>query len=355
MRALDLLQRLSHRQRRTLAAMLAGVVVLVVVLANQPSQSSAGHREVQAAAAALGGGGGVTNVVTPRPTPLPALKLIHARPSFTDESSQHPGAPKVDAAAGILVDASTGAVLWQRDMHASRPPASTTKMLSALVALQNFDPDRVVTVTDEALHQAGDETVVGLKAGQQLTVHELLDGMLLASGNDAADAMAIDTVGMDVFVNAMNQQVAALGLHDSHFVTPVGLDDPQQRASAYDLAAIAATAVASFPMFRQIVATTDMVLPASPQHPQFDLSNLNKLLHIYPAASGIKPGYTGDAGPCEVGMAERDGHRLIAVLLNAPQLYSDARALLDWGFVQEGMASLIPTPTPSAAVAKKKP
>ena len=325
---IDLALRLSQRQRRALATILTAVVVVVVVVANQPSASDAAHPTaepvaVQAAAA-----------VSARPTPLPVLRLIHTHVTFSDDTAQHPGAPRVDAAAGILVDTTTGAILWQRDMHRALPPASTTKVLSTLVALANFDPDRLVTITPEALRQAGDETVMGLKAGNQLTVHELLDGMLMVSGNDAATAMAVDTVGMAVFVNTMNHQLAALGLHDSHFTTPVGLDDPNQRASAYDLAAIAAVDAAQFPVFRDIVSHTEIDLPASAQHPAFSLANLNRLLKIYPAATGIKPGYTGDAGACLIGMAERDGHRLISVLLNAAALYTDTRALLDWGFAQ---------------------
>jgi D-alanyl-D-alanine carboxypeptidase (penicillin-binding protein 5/6) len=338
-----LIRRLTNRQRRALASALAALVVVVVVVANQPSSLSAARPHVQPAAAHAA----VAAVVTPRATPLPALKLLHSRVAFSDDTAQHPGAPKVEAAAGILVDAGTGSILWSRDPHGARPPASTTKVLSTLVALENLDPDQMVTVTAEALHQAGDETVMGLRAGNQLTVRELLDGMLTVSGNDAATALAVDTVGMDVFVNAMNQQVAALGLHDSHFTTPVGLDDPGQRASAYDLAAIAATDAAQFPLFRQIVSQTEIDLTGSPRHPDFYLGNLNRLLKIYPAATGIKPGFTGDAGACLIGMAERDGHRLITVLLDASQLYTDSRALLDWGFVQEGMPSLLPTPTPA--------
>jgi len=347
---MPLLQRvphLTHRQRRSLAAVAATLVVVVVVVANQPSASSAANPQARPAAARAIEGGGVTNVVTPLPTPLPVLKLIHTRIAFSDDTAAHPGAPKVDAVAGILLDADTGSILWARDPHTARPPASTTKVLSTMVALDNLDPDQVVTISDDALHQAGDETVMGLKPGNRLTVRELLDGMLTVSANDAATALAADTVGTAAFVNAMNQQVSALGLRDSHFVTPVGLDDPQQLASPYDLAAIAAVDADRFPLFRQIVSQTEIDLPASAQHPEFDLVNLNRLLKIYPAADGIKPGYTGDAGACLIGMAERDGHRLISVLMNAKQLYTDSRALLDWGFVQEGLPSLLPTPSPA--------
>jgi serine-type D-Ala-D-Ala carboxypeptidase (penicillin-binding protein 5/6) len=342
MRSLHLIRRLSQRQRRVLAATLGIAFLVVVVVANQPSAGSLAHPQARAAAAHQLGR--VQSV--PRSTPVPLLNVVKQHVAFEDATAQHSGAPAVQADTGILVDTDTGAILWARNPHQPHAPASTTKVLSSLVALQNFSPDRVVEITGDALHQAGDETRMGLAAGNQLTVRELLEGMLLVSGNDAADAMAVDTVGMESFVATMNHQVEALGLHDSHFVTPVGLDDPAQKASAYDLAAIASVDVTHFPVFRQIVAQTDVTLPASPLHPEFDLGNLNRLLRIYPAADGIKPGWTGDAGACLIGMAERDGHRLISVLLGAPQLYTDSRALLDWGFVQEGLPSLLPTPTP---------
>ncbi len=342
MRSLHLLQRLSQRQRRALAAVAAVAFLAIVVVANQPSGGDGVHQQARAAAAHTVS----RSEAEPRATPVPVLGLVHQHVSFTDESALHSGAPNVHADSGILVDLDTGAILWERNPHQPRPPASTTKVMSALVALENFAPDRVVTVTADALHQAGDETKMGLVAGNRLTVQELLDGMFTVSANDAADALAVDTVGLDSFVATMNRQVAALGLHDSHFTSPVGLDDPQQLASAYDLAAIASVDVARFPLFRQIVSQTEIDLPASPAHQAFFLGNLNRLLRIYPAATGIKPGYTGDAGACLVGMAERDGHRLISVLMNAGQLYTDSRDLLDWGFVQEGMPSLLATPTP---------
>jgi len=334
--------RLSRRHRRTLAATAGTAVLAIVVLANQPSARDAAHPQARAAAARPVGR---ADTGPPR-TPAPVLALLHRHVAFTDETAAHRGAPAVDALAGILVDVDTGAILWARNPHQALPPASTTKVLSSLVALENFAPDMLVTVTADALHQAGDETRMGLVVGNRLTVRELLSGMLLVSGNDAADAMAVDTAGMDPFVAAMNRQLEALGLHDSHFVTPVGLDDPAQLASAYDLAAVAATDVTTFPVFRQIVSQTYAALPASDLHQEFDLTNLNRLLRIYPAATGIKPGWTGDAGACLVGMAERDGHRLISVLLNSSRVYTDSRDLLDWGFVEEGLPSLLPPPTP---------
>ncbi|MDQ6847395.1 MAG: D-alanyl-D-alanine carboxypeptidase [Candidatus Dormibacteraeota bacterium] len=264
-------------------------------------------------------------------------------------AATRPAPPVLHVRSGILVDIDSNAVLWQLDPHAHLPPASTTKILTALVALANFNPDRKVTLTPQAVQLAWDETRMGLSAGQTLTVRELLIGMLLVSGNDAANGVALGTVGMERFVGAMNAQVDALGLHDSHFTSPVGLDDPQQYSSAYDLAAIGTAAVRTYPLFRDIVAMRTADLAAAPGHPEFFLQSINLLLAMYPPATGIKPGWTGDAGYCEVAMAVRDGHRLISVLLNAPYSYSQSRRLLDWGFVQEGLPSTLPTPTPSAA------
>lgn len=252
--------------------------------------------------------------------------------------------PLVHAAGGILVDIDANTILWQHDAHAQLPPASTTKILTALVALANFSPAREVTITPSDVKLAWDESRMGLVAGQIFTVQELLTGMLLVSGNDAATAIAENTVGLERFVGAMNAQVSALGLHDSHFTTPVGLQDPAQYSSAYDLAAISTAAVRRFPLFRDIVATRSADLAAGSGHPEFPLRSINALLAMYPPAVGIKPGWTADAGYCEVAMAIRDGHRLISVLLNAPYDFRQSRTLLDWGFVQEGLPSTTPTP-----------
>jgi D-alanyl-D-alanine carboxypeptidase (penicillin-binding protein 5/6) len=346
--------RLPHRRRlplRPRLLLLLGTAAMITgVGCNQPRSSTspppAPVAVVAHAATSHDPSPSATGTPTPKP---PQLRLVHRSITFNDKARFHPGSPPIEAVSGMLVDVDTRTTLWERDPHTPLPPASTAKVMTSLVALTNFSPGRLVTISPASLGQAGDETVMGLQAGQRLTVEELLQGAMLVSGNDAATAIAADTVGVDAFIAAMNAQEAALGLHDSHFVTPVGLDDPAQRASAYDLAAIATVDVTTYPLFRQIVARTDADLPASPLHPDFSLVNLNRLLRLYPGADGIKPGWTGDAGACLISMAERNGHRLIAVLLNAPRLYNDSRALLDWGFVQLGLPSLI-TPPPAPAV-----
>lgn len=351
--SVDRLRRCARRRRGLFLAVAGTAVAVLVVAANQPRDESASSSRAAAAAGHLHRSG---------PSPAPRLRLIHEAVHFVDRTPVPAGAPPVAAASGILVDVDDDTVLWARDPHVPRPPASTTKVLTALVALENLTPDRQVTVTAEALHQAGDETTMGLQAGMRLRVDELLAGMFTVSANDAATALAADTVGLARFVAGMNDEVRALGLADSHFTSPVGLDDPAQRASAYDLAAITAVAVEHFPLLLRIASQPSIELAASDGHPAFHLPNLNRLLRLYPAAVGVKPGWTGDAGPCLVAMAVRDGHRLLAVLLDDPELYTDARALLDWGFVVEGLPSVLPTPTsapppprPAPAAAPSRP
>jgi D-alanyl-D-alanine carboxypeptidase (penicillin-binding protein 5/6) len=286
-----------------------------------------------------------TPSATRSPEPWFQMRVATAQIGFAAPPVMPTGAPPMRAAAGILVDIDSGAILWAKNPDKSLPPASLTKVLTALVALENFDPAEAVTITRDALGQSWDDTVMGLKAGQVLSVQELLEGMLLPSGDDAASAIAVDTVGLPRFLAAMNAQVAALGLQGAQFTNTSGLDDPGLYVSPYDLAVIATYVYENFPLFDRIVATRSMVLPATPQHPAFFLRNLDALLADYPAAVGIKPGWTGNAGACLIGMAVRNGHRLLAVLMNAAYPAQEEARLLDWGFSTEGLRPLLP-PTP---------
>jgi serine-type D-Ala-D-Ala carboxypeptidase (penicillin-binding protein 5/6) len=289
-----------------------------------------------------------------RPSPEPSaspwfdMHVGTASIQFWAPSPLPAGAPSIRGRAGILIDLDTGEILWQKLPNLELAPASLTKVLTSLVALENFNPSQEVTVTADALGQSSADTLMGLKAGQTLTVQELLDGMLLPSGDDAASAIAVDTVGESRFVAAMNAQVSALGLDDSHFTATAGLDDPGLYSSAYDLAVIADYTYQQFPLFDQIVASRTINLPASALHPAYHLRNLDALLQDYPAAVGIKPGWTGNAGACLIGMAVRGGHHLLAVLLSANYPARLESQLFDWGFELEGLPPLLP-PTPKAA------
>ncbi|MBV8529636.1 MAG: D-alanyl-D-alanine carboxypeptidase [Candidatus Dormibacteraeota bacterium] len=255
--------------------------------------------------------------------------------------------PPITASSGILVDIDTGQILWQHEPHRRLAPASTIKLLTSMVVLENFAPTRLITATPEALFAGTDETTMHIDPGEKLTVQELMTGLLMVSANDAANVLATETVGMEKFVAAMNAQAQAVGLQDTHATSPVGLDDDNMYSSAYDLAVLATLDYTHWQLFRDIVDTQQTVLPASALHSEFELTNVDQLLQLYPAAVGIKTGYTGNAGNCLVGLAVRDGHRLLSVLMNEPDyIFATSRTLLDWGFTQEGLPTQYPTPTP---------
>ena len=322
---------------------LAGIGAVVALVPATLLLSHGGAPRVDADASARRPGAALDAVHQP----WYGLRLLLDQDGFSDSAPEKAPPFVPNAAAGILVDIDTHQILWQSNAHRQLPPASLIKLLTAMVVLENYKPDALITVRPDALFQAGDESKMYLKAGQTLTVAELLTGLLTVSANDAADVFAQDTVGMEKFVGAMNAQAAALGLHDTHATSPVGLDDPATYSSASDLATMAAIDYKHWALFRQVVDTQYTVLPATATHPIFYLNNLNLLLSMYPAAVGIKTGYTGDAGNCLVAMAVRNGHSLISVLLNAPYVYGQSRKLLDWGFVQEGLPTQLPTPSPS--------
>ncbi|MDQ2923208.1 MAG: serine hydrolase, partial [Candidatus Dormibacteraeota bacterium] len=212
----------------------------------------------------------------------------------------------VHAQAAYLVDLDTRAVLWQRDPETMRAPASLTKLMTAMVAVDDAGSlDQVVEVTQEATQVT--PTVMGLTPGERVTVRQLLAGMLLDSGNDAAEALARGIVPRDRFVRQMNTKARSIGLTASHFVTPSGLDAPGHGMSAHDLAHAAAYIGRYYPEVAAIAATKDVAIPATAEHKAFYPHNMNRLLWTYPGATGLKPGFTYDAGGCMAATATRDG------------------------------------------------
>ena len=176
-------------------------------------------------------------------------------------------------------------------------------------------------------------SVMGLTPGERVTVRDLLYGLFLDSGNDAAEALATGLVPRDRFIRQMNQKAKSIGLTASHFVTPTGLDAPGHEMSAHDLAHTAAYLDTYYPDLAAIAGTRDVAIPATPTHKAFNPHNLNRLLWTYPGATGLKTGLTDSAGGCMLATATRGDRHLIAVVLNAT-LHStdDATALLNYGF-----------------------
>jgi serine-type D-Ala-D-Ala carboxypeptidase (penicillin-binding protein 5/6) len=243
---------------------------------------------------------------------------------------RHRFSPPLSAAAAILVDARTGRVLWARHARERRPVASTTKIMTALLALRRLAPHDLVTV---------DRTVPrvplvrdGLRAGERVEAWKLFYGMLLYSGNDDALALAIAAAGSrSSFVHAMNAEARRLGLRASHFRSPSGIQDVDNYSSAWDLAALTRVALRNS-RFRAIVRTRRRLVPWSPPTYAKVYVNKNLLLGTYRGATGVKTGYTTKAGRCLVASATRGRTSLIAVVLDAPDQYRDARRLLDLGF-----------------------
>jgi D-alanyl-D-alanine carboxypeptidase (penicillin-binding protein 5/6) len=255
----------------------------------------------------------------------------------------HPqGALDVHGQADVLIDVDAKQVLWQRQPHALRAPASLTKMMTAMVAADLAPLDRVVTVTGatdaDAVRQVEPtSTVMGLTAGEKLRVRDLLYGLFLRSGNDAAETLGGAIVPRDRFVRLMNDKAAALHMADSHFTTPVGLDDPKMRTTPYDLALAAAAIATRYPALLAISGTASITLPQTATHKQFAMVNYNKLVlpgspYAYQGATGMKTAFTDDAGPCMVATATRGGRHLVAVVMSSDNFSADAVRLLDYGF-----------------------
>jgi len=238
--------------------------------------------------------------------------------------------PYVSAHSAILMDCETGDILYEREGHKQRPPASTTKILTAIVALEMAGVDEVSTVSEKA-DKVGESSLY-LNKGNKLKLGELIEGALVKSGNDACVAIAEQTAGsLDEFIRLMNQKAISLGAVHSNFVNPHGLPDNNHYTTAYDLAVIARYAMNN-PVFAKIVGQKiSTITYEQPQKSQI-IKNTNKLLWSYDLADGIKTGTTNAAGKCLVASASNNGRRLICVLLNAPDRFGDAKRLLDWGF-----------------------
>lgn len=234
--------------------------------------------------------------------------------------------PCLCAKSAILMDADTGQVLCAQGETEPALIASTTKIMTALLVVERGDLDRRVQIPSEATGIEGSS--IYLKAGEILTVRELLYGMMLHSGNDAATALALDHSGsIEAFAAEMNRKAAALGLENSHFANPHGLDSEENYASAQDLAHLTQAALRE-PEFVEIVSTKSIRIGDRA------LTNHNKLLWTVEGAMGVKTGYTRAAGRILVSAAERGGRRLIAVTINDGNDWRDHKALYDFGFAQ---------------------
>lgn len=240
--------------------------------------------------------------------------------------------PYVSCEAAILMEWQSGAILAQHNAFRRMYPASITKMMTALLALENGRLEEYVEVSPEAANQPGSSMY--LSSGDVFTLEDLLYGLMLNSGNDAAWAIA-EHIGGDAetFFDMMNRRAQEIGAINTRYRNPHGLTDPNHYTTAFDLALIARTCL-RHPYFRNLVATKEKDVLDATEEVRLQLANTNRLLWVYLGADGVKTGTTESAGQCLVASATRDGMRLLAVVLNSADRWSDAARLLDYGFTQ---------------------
>ena len=256
------------------------------------------------------------------PPPLPSA----AAPARTGLAAP----PPVDAAAAVVIDAGSGAVLFEQDAHAPLAPASLTKIATAILAIEGSDLDGWLSNDIDSRAMPG-STLMGLLPGDCFPVLDVLYGLMLPSGNDAALSLGRHLAGSDQrFVAQLNTLLSRLGLQDSSFENPHGLDEDGHRSSAYDLAMLARYGM-TLPAFVDVVQAPGWTAVGSRN---VTMRNVNRFLTSYADADGVKTGFTEDAGRTLVASASKDGRRLFVVLLDAPNRFDDAALLLDWAFGQ---------------------
>lgn len=233
------------------------------------------------------------------------------------------------AKAAILINGDTGEVIFEKNADASLSMASTTKIMTGLLLCEYGNFDREITVTGEMLRVEGSS--MGLLAGDKVTLHDLLYGLMLASGNDAANVIAFVLGGtVNGFVKQMNEKAVALGLSNTHFATPSGLDSDDHYTTARDLARLALFAMKN-EEFKKAVSSKSAVLNYGNPPYRRTLTNHNKLLKTYEDCVGIKTGFTKKSGRCLVSAVKRDGKFVIAVTLSDPNDWQDHKQMLDFG------------------------
>lgn len=271
------------------------------------------------------------------------MRLTDAQAAPAANGIQAALADEIKAKGAVLMDAETGRVLFAQNAHLRLPMASTTKIMTALIALEQERLDDYFTVSTAAVHVEGSS--MGLLEGDSVSLRALAYGMLLPSGNDAANAAAMRIAGsLPDFADLMNARAEEIGLDDTHFVTPSGLNDPNHYSTAYDMALLAREALKN-PLFAEICSQSKAVVQyGNPPYNRW-MQNHNRLLRSYEGTVGVKTGYTTAAGRCLVSCAERDGIKLIAVTLNCPDDWNVHAKLYDSYFsrmVLTNVAKILP-------------
>ncbi|MBV9232212.1 MAG: D-alanyl-D-alanine carboxypeptidase [Chloroflexi bacterium] len=254
---------------------------------------------------------------------------------ITPSDTDHP-APPVLATSAYLLDADTGATLYAHNPFTHLPMLSTTKLMTALLAAEQGNPDQTITINDAIANDlnqlSADSSLMGIKKGETYTLRDLLYGLMLVSGNDAAIAIA-DTIGGNLpnFVAKMNQRANQLGLYDTHYMNPHGLLTTGHFSSAHDLAVLGKYSLGN-PLIHQISGTETYHITQSANHADHYLINGNQFLWWYPGVDAGKPGWDGATDFVQVISVTRNHHHLIGVTMNTSDWWTDMRNLMNWGF-----------------------
>lgn len=258
---------------------------------------------------------------------IEALPSEAAVPTYLGTSHDKRSLATLSATALYVVDQETNVVLYQKAADESRYPASTTKLMTALVARDVYDLDTVLTVREEAFSEG---TIVGFLLGEQLSVRDLLAGLLLQSGNDAAFVLANNAPGgYTAFVERMNRKAEVLGLQQTQFANPSGLDNPEQQTTAHDLALLT-QAFLKDPILAELVATKELTIVDRSGLWKHPLLNRNLLLHTVPGVFGVKTGTTQGAGENLITGITQNGRKYLVIMLGSQARYIETQHLLQW-------------------------
>ncbi len=256
-------------------------------------------------------------------------------------AKEHPDSfPDFTASAYLLK--TEGEVVWERNPDRALPPASLTKIMTALLVIKRANLDDIAIVRGDAARETG--TRLGLRTGERMYVGFLLAATLLGSANDACHVLADHISGSEAeFTNLMNREARALGMRNTRFTNACGHDQPGHYSSARDLALLTEAGLAE-PVFSELAATVFLNISTVGGGRVFRLENKNALIGRYPGARGVKTGFTAGAGKCVIALAERNGMRVLLVVLNAPDCWWGAVEMLDAAFARVERASRVPRP-----------
>lgn len=262
--------------------------------------------------------------------------LPHVRSQSISSNTLKNVAPEIQAKAAISYDLASNTLLLDKNMDQKLPIASLTKVMTAIVALENGEESDQIEVTQRAATIGEDS--MGLTTGETLTVKELLYGLFLNSGNDAAEALAQSSpFGRDNFIHQMNKKAEDLGLSSTHFTNPTGLQgDGDQYSTAHDLLVITRYALEK-PAIAEVARLPYMFIPYTNTHKAYELYNETNLLTTYPGVKGMKTGFTDEAGLCLITYLEYGGHKIIAIVLNSPSRRDEMIQILDYSLKSLGV------------------